>query len=101
MGKYWQSVAIRKQKKDIINYGASGTVDGMSGFGVKQPLRRAVITNENFSYNSAEDIYLYLRTWFANDTKKHYYLIDKNDIKANKITDPLPIRMHGTPCDIF
>ena len=94
--KYWQSVAIRKQKKVIIYYGVSGhgkgTVDGMSGFGVKQPLRRAVTTNENVSYNSAEDIYLYLRTLFANDTKKHYYLIDKNDIKANKITDPLPIK---------
>ena len=57
----------------IVYYGVSGhgkgLVDMMSGFGVKGPLRRAVITS-NFSYSNAVDIYNFLIDKFSNNMKK-------------------------------
>ena len=85
--KYWAVSGNKKTKESYYLLWSVRTWQRdcwWSGLGVKQPLRRAVITNGNF---------LYLRTLFANDTKKHYYLIDKNDdIKANNLTDLLPIK---------
>ena len=50
--KQWQILAMKTQKMVIVYYGVSGhgkgLVDAMSGFGVKGPLRREVITS-NFS----------------------------------------------------
>ena len=57
----WQLLATIIGKIIITYYGASGhgkgLVDAMSGFGVKGPLKKAVINND-FSYRKAEDISL-------------------------------------------
>lgn len=62
----------------IWYYGVSGhgkgLVDAISGFGVKGPLRKAVVT-EDFHYDHANDILNYLNSFFSQDsTKKHYEL---------------------------
>ena len=78
--KQWQSIAVRKGKRVIVYYGASGhgkgLVDAMSGFGVKGPLRKAVITSDLHFTNAAE-ICNYLDELFKDDNKKHYYLFHK------------------------
>ena len=81
----WQLFATTTKKLVIAYYGASGhgkgLVDAMSGFGVKGPLKRAVIL-KNFSYRSAEHIHGFLYTHFKHDDQKHSYLVDVEDIAA-------------------
>ena len=59
--------------KVILYYGVSGhgkgLVDAMSSFGLKGPLRKAVVL-EDFSYRSAEDIFCYISELFKDDKKK-------------------------------
>ena len=63
------------QKRVIVYYGASGhgkgLVDAMSGFKVKEPLHKAVITG-NFPYNSSSDICEYVAD-LVKDDRKHYF----------------------------
>ena len=77
------------------DYGVSGhgkgLVDAMSSFGVKAPLRKAVITND-FTYSSALDIYNYLISIFQNDNWKHHYYLEKDTINLKTIKNPLKIR---------
>ena len=77
--RFWRMFAQETHKTIIVYYGVSGhgkgLVDAMSAFGVKTPLRRAVVT-EDFHYGGAEDICNYLRNKFREDDKKNYYLID-------------------------
>ena len=84
---------MKTQKMVIVYYGVSGhgkgLVDAMSGFGVKGPLWRAVITS-NFSYSNAVDIYNFLIDKFSNDMKKHYFLLDPKDITI-KHDEKLPL----------
>ena len=58
-------------RKIIVFYGVSGhgkeLVDAMSAFGVKNPIRRAVWT-ENVSYKKAGDVFNYLVQHFEADT---------------------------------
>ena len=72
---YYSYLAIRLQKTVLTYYGASGhgkgLVDAMSGFGVKGPIHKAVIT-ENFHYDSAEDIHAYLVDLFHGDSNKSF-----------------------------
>ena len=91
----WQELAKETSKTVVVYYGVSGhgkgLVDAMSGFGVKGPLRREVITS-NFNYSNASDIHQFLSSKFHNDDKKHYYYLESEKIKQereNKI--PLPI----------
>eukprot|EP00794_Sanderia_malayensis_P001172 gene1172-541_t len=64
----------------------------MSGFGVKGPLRKAVVT-ENLSYSSAQDIYDYLVKLFENDESKLYSMLSLNTIATKAIKDtPLNIK---------
>ena len=55
---------MNNKKTVIVYYGVSGhgkgLVDAMSGFGVKQPVRKAIIQKDWF-FNSAEDIYHFLK----------------------------------------
>ena len=77
---------MKTKKKIIVYYGASGhgkgLVDAMSGFGVKGPLRKAVVT-EDFFYNSAEEIHTFLTNRFTDDHNKHYFLVN-SDITSVK-----------------
>ena len=51
----------------------------MSSFGVRGPLRRAVLLKD-FSYNSLIDIMNYLTNHFQNDRNKEYFLISQEEI---------------------
>ena len=62
-----------------------GFVDAMSGFGVKGPLWKAVVT-ENLSYSSSEEIHSYLQQLFQSDDKKHYYLLGESEIEEKRKT---------------
>ena len=70
----------------IVYYGVSGygkgLVDAISEFGVKSPLRRAVITS-NFCYGHCLDIYNYLIETFSNDDK-HYFILDPETIAKRR-----------------
>ena len=61
-----------------------GLVDAMSGFGVKGPLRRAVIT-QDLHYDSTSDIVSFLSNLFSDDTATNHYELTVNEIsKVNK-----------------
>ena len=59
----WRELAKKLNKTFIIYYGASGhgkgLVDAMSGFGVKTPMRKAIIT-DNFFYNKSQLLHEWL-----------------------------------------
>ena len=75
----YQKLAKEKDKTIIVYYGVSGhgkgLVDAMSAFGVKTPLRRAVVT-ENLHYNSADDLRNYLSEKFLDALDRQYFTID-------------------------
>ena len=85
--KVFHILAVKMQKKIVSIYGTSGhgkrLVNAMSGFGVKAPIRRAVLT-EDFSYRKAKDIFDYLALLFGNDINKHYILVDGDEIQDVK-----------------
>ena len=86
--KHFLSLAAKMNKRMITFYGTSGhgkgLVDAMSSFGVKAPIRRAVLT-EDFSYRNAQDIYDYLIKLFQHDSKKTLQCYRKNEIESEKI----------------
>ena len=71
----------------IIYYGAAGhgkgLVGAMSGFGVKGPIRKAVLT-EDFHYSHAEETHHYINKLFKGDDKKHYVLLTEKDISEKR-----------------
>ena len=83
----WQELAKETSKTVVVYYGVlghgKGLVDAMSGFGVKGPLRREVITS-NFNYSNASDIHQFLSSKFHNDDKKHYYYLESEKIKQER-----------------
>ena len=85
--KAFHSLAVKMQKKIVSFYGTSGhgkgLVDAMSSFGVKAPIRRAVLT-EDFSYRNAKDIFDYLTLLLTNIINKHYILLDGDEIQDVK-----------------
>ena len=92
---FWRELSKSCGKTVIVYYGVAGhgkgTVDAMSGFGVKDPIRKAIV-QEDFFFNSSEDVYNYLLKNKASD-KMNYYLIDKKDLdQRRKVTDTLPIK---------
>lgn len=72
----WHSLALQTKKNITICYGiyghGKGLLDDMSGFVVKSPLCKAVLTKD-CTYRSVEDIYDYLSFLFRNDESKRYY----------------------------
>ena len=66
-------------------YGVSGhgkgLVNAMSGFGVKSPLRKAVVTEDVF-YDNANDILTYLNSQFSKDSTKMHYEINSEEINS-------------------
>ena len=85
-GKY-KELAMEKGFPVIAYFGASGhgkgLVDAMSGFGVKGPLRRAVVT-QDLHYDSASDIVSFLSDLFRDDINKIYYELTVSEI--DKVT---------------
>ena len=75
--KSYQDLA-KELAKTIILYGVNGhgkgLVDAMSDFGVKDPLRRAIITRD-FMFNSAHELENFLRAEFQHDNTKVYATI--------------------------
>ena len=68
-------ITSSKNKGDCILWHSGcgkGFVDAMMRFGVKEPLRKAVI-RENLFYSNASDIYDFLMEYFCEDIKKHYF----------------------------
>ena len=93
--KRWQILAKETSKTVIVYYGVSGhgkgLVDAMSGFEVKGPLQRKVITS-NLNYSNASDIHEFLTNKFHADDKKHYFNIESGKIKHQREDKvPLPI----------
>lgn len=66
-------------------YGVSGhgkgLVNAMSGFGVKGPLRKAVVTEDLF-YDNANDILIYLNSQFSRDSTKMHCKINSEEINS-------------------
>ena len=58
-----------------------GLVDAMSGFSVKGPLRKAVVT-EDLHYDSAQDIVSYLQELFKDDPYKIYFELNPQEINS-------------------
>ena len=92
---YWQSLSISQNRKVILYYGVAGhgkgLVDAMSSFGVKAPLRRAVITHD-FTYNCASDIHSYLQKLFENDEQKHHFFLEDTTITEKICTQVLKVK---------
>ena len=93
----WQPLAKESGMSVIVYYGVSGHgmgfVDATSGFGVKGPLRRSVITS-NFCYGNSLDIYNHLTETLSNDDKKHCFVLDPETIaKRRNDKQPLPIKL--------
>ena len=88
-GKY-KELAMDTGVLVIAYYGASGhgkgLVDAMSGFGVKGPIRKAVITEdfhyEFFHYECACDIVLLLKNLFHDDPHKQYFELSTDEIST-------------------
>ena len=74
-------------KKIYYLYGVSGhgkgLVDAMSRFGVKGPIRRAVVIHD-FSYKSAQNIFIYLSKLFEADNQKKHFLLQTETISARQ-----------------
>ena len=62
----------------ILYYGVNGhgrgLVDAMSGFGVKSPLRREIVTDDFMFYKAAE-LEVFLKNRFKDDLSKLYVTI--------------------------
>ena len=93
--KGWQILAKETSKTVIVYSGVSGhgkgLLDAMSGFGVKGPLQREVITS-NLNYSNASDIHQFLTNKFHAADKKHYFNIESEKTKhQSEDKVPLPI----------
>lgn len=82
---FWRSLAQELQKPIVVYYGepghGKGTVDAMSGFGVKTPIRTAIVTKDIF-FNSSEDVLDYLQNLFEADNNKVYKHFGADQFKA-------------------
>ena len=60
-----------------------GLVDAMSGFGLKDPLRRAIITDD-FFFNNAEELHQFLEERFREDPSKFYTVISSDVLAKSR-----------------
>ena len=85
-------------KPIILYYGINGhrkgLVDAMSGFGVKSPLRRAIVTND-FLFNTAEELELFLKETFKDDDRKYYKTISSDFIEQCHKTKGIGVVIDG------
>ena len=65
---FYSQLSLKLDKTIIVYYGVNGhgkgTLDAMSGFGVKSVVRRAIVTHD-FFYSSAEDFFVFLKKEMA------------------------------------
>ena len=85
---FYKNLAKQLDKPVIAYYGVcghgKGLVDAMSAFGVKTPLRRAVVTDD-LEYSSAQDICDFLTNKFSNEfPEKQYYVFEKAALDARR-----------------
>ena len=83
---FWKNLAIAHDKICIVYYGVpghgKGTVDAMSGFGVKDPIRKAIIQHDLF-FNSAKELYEYLIET-KGSTKMNYHLVHISELEKRR-----------------
>ena len=76
---FYSDLAKKLGKPILIYYGVNGhgrgMVDGMSSFGVKAPLRRAIVTTD-FFYNKAEQLVSFLKSMCVNESNYYFKLLD-------------------------
>ena len=60
-----------------------GLVDAMSGFGLKDPLRRAIITDD-FFFNNAKELHQLLEEHFREDPSKFYTVISSDVLAKSR-----------------
>lgn len=82
-------------KPVILYYGVNGhgrgLVDAMSGFGVKSPLRRKIVT-EDFFFETADELCEFLQETFSDDDTKTYTTISTVNLqKLRRKTNGVPI----------
>ena len=86
-------LAMEHNKMFIYHYGVKGhgkwLVDTMTGFGLKTPLRKAIVTEDIF-YDSAKKLYKYISEIMKDDNTKIYKYLD---ILSEKPREQIPI--HG------
>ena len=82
-----QNLSVKLDKTIIWYYGVPGhgrgLVDGMSGFGVKTPLRKAIIVND-FFYECAGELTTFLLEKFNGDNSKYYKEFDSKTLNASR-----------------
>ena len=67
----------------VVGHG-KGLVDSMSSFGVKMPIREAIV-REDFWYKDSKEIERFLSLKFFEDPKKNYYVLQPDElIKRNE-----------------
>ena len=73
--EFYQRLSQELKKTIILYYGVNGhgrgLVDSMSGFGVKTPLRREIVTND-FMFNSSLELFQFLESRLTADSSKIY-----------------------------
>ena len=73
--KEYSNLSKELNKTIILYYGVNGhgrgLVDAMSGFGVKAPLRRKIVTDDYY-FKNAKDLEIFCRNEFAGDSTKLY-----------------------------
>ena len=78
--EFYRDFSAEQRQTVIVYYGAAGhgkgLVDAMSAFGVKTPLKREVVETD-FFFSTANDILSFLTMHFDGDTKKHFFVIEK------------------------
>ena len=80
---FWQNFSSTNKIPVVLIYGipghGKGLVDSMSSFGVKSPLRDAILT-ESFWYENSEDMKQFLCNKFFDDDSKQYFVLDPADL---------------------
>ena len=94
----WRLLAMSHNKTILVYYGVSGhgkgLVDAMSSFGVKHPLRKAII-QKDFFFHSAEDIHRFLRLEMADRQNRQYFVIEKEKLEEKRQADHEVLKVDG------
>ena len=84
----YQKLAIDKNKTVLLYYGVNGhgkgLVDAMSGFGLKCPLRRHIIT-EDFFFNTDKELVAFCQKIHAGDDHKYFKLLPSDLIVEEQL----------------
>ena len=87
-----QDLAINLSKMIIYYYGVKGhgkgLVDATSGFGIKTPLRNAIMTEDKY-FNSAKEVYDYFMQTNNDANKMYFYLPEMKDDYNNRLELPI------------